>query len=256
MWLLIHCLLDQDLGQRVRSVLASYRNQDGTHDVIGIMADSFLKSFFLEALRVSVAAPTVRLATEATTLGPYKVDMGDTVFVPGRELQMDEAVWSPCEKTVNPSEFQAERFLDPRKGGGDFDDHEKPNNSQPEEEEEKEEERLQSNRNLKSGVSGKKHVIDPMLLPASTTSTEVRDRLQSMRPFGGGSHYCPGRYFAVQEAVVGMIVMLVSFEIEVDEEALKRIGKPQPQLANVGGMPPDREFMVRIRRRREEAGRK
>lgn len=246
MWLLIHCILDPDPGQRVRNVIASYRNQDGTHDVIGIMAHCFLKSFFLETLRFDVSSPTTRLAREATTVGPYKIDAGDVIIIPGRQLQMDETVWAPDEKTASPSVFQAERFLDPEMREG-IDGHGKAN-SQPEEEE------LHSDK-PKTGTKTNQ-VTDPMALPASTTSAEIQDRIQFMRPFGGGNHYCPGRYFAVQEVVVAMIAVLVSFEIEIDEQALKRIGKPQPNLANTGGMLPDREFMVRIRRRREEVGEK
>lgn len=234
-WLIIQCLLDQNLGQRVRNTLNAYRNEDGTYDVNGLAANGFLKSLYLETLRFHVGSLWFRIAAEDTTVGPYAISKGDTVCIPNREMQMDETAWaSSDEKTAAPSEFYPERFLEPEKRGGS--DEKSDDANMP-----------------RSKESGYKHITDPMALPASTTSEEIKSSLQHMLPFGGGMNYCPGRYFAVQEAVIVMIEMLLAFDMKVDEEALARTGRPQVISAGVGGLWPDREFTVKIKRKKDVA---
>lgn len=224
---MIHCVVDPERKQRVAATIKACQTPDGGFDMHRVVTHSYLKSLFLEALRYGVAAPLTRVVLETTQVGQYTFHKGNVVHIPGRELQMDDNTWAADGSSVEASEYWGERFLDlERDANGNV------------VEKESEEERVFS-----------KAAADAISLPVGTRSKEIRDRMTALRPFGGGSHLCPGRHFALYEIVAGMATLFTMFDIEVDEDALRVNGMPEPEQRGIGGLPPDRKFMVRIRRK-------
>ncbi|OJD22907.1 hypothetical protein ACJ73_05743 [Blastomyces percursus] len=239
-WMLIHCVLDPQLYGRVRRAIALSQKQDGTLD-IGILAtNKFIKSLFLEVLRLYVSSPSVRLVLETTVLGGYVFRKGGTIFIPGRELQTDPDVWSPDGAFPDPSEFWAERFIDKEQ-----DDDE--NTGAEIHASTKLEDLGGQNVIVETGLA--LSAADAMSIPGRARSKPLRERMCSMRPFGGGTSFCPGRNLAMYEVVVGMVAILSAFDIEVDKGSLASNGMPQPNTDLSGTMGPDRPFMVRMKRR-------
>jgi len=78
-------------------------------------------------------------------------------------------------------------------------------------------------------------------------------------PFGGGSTICPGRFFARQEVLLAVAMMVTRFEFElvgfVEKTGEQRYGKPEPDVKGAGGgaMQADGDCLVRMRRRREKS---
>jgi cytochrome P450 len=77
-------------------------------------------------------------------------------------------------------------------------------------------------------------------------------RKLSQRAFGGGQNLCPGRHFAANEILGGFATMLGMLEIEVLTEGWAEPGVKLDD-GKVGGLWPDKDVRVRIRRRREAA---
>ncbi|KLJ12719.1 hypothetical protein EMPG_12274 [Blastomyces silverae] len=232
-WMLIRCVLDPQLYGRVRRAIALSQKQDGTLDIGTLATNKLIKSLFHEVLRLYVSSPSVRLVLETTELGGYVFRKGGTIFVPGRELQTDPDVWSPDGTFPDASEFCAERFIDENTGA-------EINAST------KLEDLDGQNVIIKTGLTPS---ADAMSIPGRARSKPFRERMNSMRPFGGGTSFCPGRNLAMYEVVVGMVAILSAFDIEVDKEALASNGMPQPNTDLSGTMGPDRPFMVRMKRR-------
>jgi ATP-binding cassette subfamily D (ALD) long-chain fatty acid import protein len=86
--------------------------------------------------------------------------------------------------------------------------------------------------------------------PYVSKSKYIQHKMSALRPFGGGTTLCPGRHFAMNEILGGMVAMMLRLEVEVVEEELERRGVPVPDLKKTGGLFPDRPFIVRMRRRR------
>ncbi|EER43368.1 conserved hypothetical protein [Histoplasma capsulatum var. duboisii H88] len=238
-WMLIHCVLDTQLQCRVRRAIISSKRKDGTVDIESLAANKLVKSLFLEILRVYVSSPSVRLVLETTELGGYVFHKGGTIFIPGREMQNDPNVWSPNGSFPDASEFWAERFID-------------------EEQDDNRSIGKEIDGCIKLEAEGEQHVAikdgqtlsaNAMTIPGRKRSKSLRDRMYSMRPFGGGTSFCPGRNVAMYEIVVAVVAILSAFDIEVDKEALTSNGMPQPNFDLSGTMGPDRQFIVRMKRR-------
>lgn len=95
--------------------------------------------------------------------------------------------------------------------------------------------------------------IDGVNEQRKSTSTSARSPGKYF-PFGGGSSMCPGRFFAKQEILVAVGVMIVRFDIEMIGY-IERDGKnsergPEPDVKNAGSgaLLPDRDIMVRLRK--------
>ncbi|PGH32394.1 hypothetical protein GX50_04819 [[Emmonsia] crescens] len=238
-WMLIHCILDPQLQGRVRRAIKLSQRQDGTMDIESLVANKLIKSLFLEILRLYVSSPSVRFVIETTELGGYVFREGSTILVPGREMQIDPDIWSRDGTFPDASEFWAERFID--------EEQDADGNMGPE-----------INAHSKLQDESEQHVVikngltlsaDAMGMPGRTRSKLSREQMHSMRPFGGGTTYCPGRNLAMYEIVISLVAILSAFEIEVDKEALASNGMPQPNFDLSGTMGPDRPFIVRMKRR-------
>ncbi|KAG9235358.1 cytochrome P450 [Amylocarpus encephaloides] len=74
-------------------------------------------------------------------------------------------------------------------------------------------------------------------------------------PFGGGTSMCPGRFFAKQEILSGVAIMIAKFEIEFVENVhhdgtpSKRGPDADINNAGSGALLPDSDLKVRLRRR-------
>lgn len=72
---------------------------------------------------------------------------------------------------------------------------------------------------------------------------------KSYRPFGGASHYCPGRWIARRGVYVFIAIMLKRFDMELVEE--KRFPKMDDTLPSGGVQGPlkGEDLVVRVRAR-------
>ncbi|OJD17705.1 hypothetical protein AJ78_02230 [Emergomyces pasteurianus Ep9510] len=235
-WMLIHCVLDPQLNGQVRRAITSSQRPDGTVDIESVAANKLIKSIFFETLRLYVSSPSVRLVTETAELGGYVFHKGSTILIPGREMQMDPGVWSLDGSSPDVSKFWAERFIDEEQDA-DGNKGEDING------------RIKLQEGSERIKNGMTLSADAMAMPGKTWSKQSRERMYSMRPFGGGISFCPGRNLAMYEMVVSLVAILSAFEIEVDKEALSSNGMPQPNFDLSGTMGPDRQFIVRMRRR-------
>ncbi|PGG99271.1 hypothetical protein AJ79_08608 [Helicocarpus griseus UAMH5409] len=248
-WMVVQSILDSDLHRRIRSEVLPHRNSDGTFDMNGLVTNTLLKSMFLEALRFSVASPSLRVVMETTQVSNYTFHKGSRVLIPGRELQMEKRVWSPNNEVPDALEFWAERFLDMDKG--DNGDAERAAEAREANAQYADTDILKT-KTKTAGTADRrrpKTSTDAISLPSSTTSKTIRDRMLSLRPFGGGVTLCPGRHVAMYKEIATLAILLSHFEIEVDEKALGTTGRPQPRTCTVGAMAPDRKLIVRMRRR-------
>lgn len=66
-------------------------------------------------------------------------------------------------------------------------------------------------------------------------------------PYGGGQHWCPGRFFAKNEMMAAFALISSAYDIELQNPGLK----PEPDMAffPIGMLPPKGKIPVRIRRR-------
>jgi len=185
----------------------------------------------------------MRKVLETTDLGGYTLYKGNFVCISSLEFQLDPKVWSPGGSDVDATEFWPERFVDLEKN--EHVDEAQGANAQ------------QNPCNGKATASlpppsvGRgpfRSHVEALSIPG-LQSKELRERMKSLRPFGGGSALCPGRHLAMYEAIHSLAVVLLNFDIEVDQEALRLNGMPLPDHATTGGMLPDRKLMVRMRRR-------
>jgi cytochrome P450 len=71
--------------------------------------------------------------------------------------------------------------------------------------------------------------------------------IKSMKPFGGGATFCPGRHFAGNEALAFIATALRRFDIQLVEG--QKEAKPLTSSPAAAVYPPDREIFARIRLR-------
>jgi len=83
---------------------------------------------------------------------------------------------------------------------------------------------------------------------SSEEQTASKIKRQKLNIFGGGSNICPGRFAAKNEIIGGLAIIMTMLEIEVIE-GQEKIG-PELKKGKSGGMWPDKEVTVRMRRRR------
>ena len=222
-WACLQTFTNPDWLRRVRAEIASCTSAGPDNLSIPIRQISqqpLCKSLLLETLRWAVNSPGLRQVTTPSTLGPYHLRANSLLYINARSLQMDHDVWATPDQP-SPKTFWAERFLeaesekvshDEEAGAGSAHDHTAP--------------------------------TDGALDTRNVHSSSVR--MSSLRPFGGGRTICPGRHFATNEMVAGMVVLLDELHIDVDELALARTGMPEVQLGKPGGLFPDRPFKVRV----------
>ncbi|WEW58299.1 hypothetical protein PRK78_003767 [Emydomyces testavorans] len=225
-WMMVQCLVEPDVKSRVCSAIDSCQNSEDGFNLHRLVTHSYLKSFFLETLRCHVGAPSMRQVLKTTQIGEYTFHKGNVVHIVGRELHMNDKIWFSNGAPKDSSEFWAERFLD-----------------------------MDSDKN---GKPIEKHQVEPKFskaaadaisAPIGARSKPIRDRMASLRVFGGGDHLCPGRHLGLRDTIGAMATLFTMFDIEMDEEALQVIGMPDPDTHAFSGFLPDRKFMIRMKRK-------
>lgn len=157
----------------------------------------------------------------------WKFPKNDTVLISVWHEHRDKSVWNegPVKGVFHSVEdFWAERFLvfpnDPASGP------------------------------RKPGTGPKARKIPAV--GTDETSTEPKFTTDSVVgsyiPYGGGSNICPGRFFAKQEAVIGLSLLITMFDIElVGNVELK----PNLKYYPFGMLPPLGKLPARMRRRKQ-----
>ena len=229
-------LMKPALQAELQTEISNCQTGPTSFDLKRVTTQPKVKSLFYEALRWATASPSPREVREDYQLGDYLLRAGNMVVVHSRTLQMDKDTWSiPGRPESDPSNFWPERFLD---------GHSQSEALIAEENAEAEKnysEDIKKSPKLGKGTGdGKAH---------ASKSKYIQHKMSALRPFGGGTTLCPGRHFAMNEILEGMVTMMLRLEIEVVEEELERNGVPEPDLKKTGGLFPDRPFIVRMRRR-------
>lgn len=218
-------------------LIAEMRNaQTGpaTLDMPNLLVQPHLKSLLLETYRWATASPGVRVLQHDTELGGYTLKTGGMIYIHTRSLQTDEQIWTSSDKSIRASDFEATRFLDTNESSYEAD---------------RVAESAEAEKNyLNSGKTISKPKNTDIFSGAKDKDTQ--ERMQALRPFGGGQTLCPGRHFASNEILAGLTAMLLKLEFEVDQASLENNGFPKTDMRKQGGLFPDRKFMVRVRRRK------
>lgn len=189
-----------------------------------------LTSIYLEALRFCVATTTARSPTHANVkFGGYALKQNGTLLSISWFGQRDESFWNagPGDRHP-PTEFWAERFLE-YPGDGTSGPIRRPDVATAGKDAQETEKTVEDDKEAKvvtAGIGGHWY------------------------PYGGGAKMCPGRFFAKQEMMVAVAIMLNEFEIEPVDAVEARKAVPDMRVFLVGALPPDRKIAMRIRRRR------
>ncbi|KAI8623365.1 cytochrome P450 [Xylariaceae sp. FL1651] len=84
---------------------------------------------------------------------------------------------------------------------------------------------------------------------------EMASHRNNFFPFGGGPSMCPGRFFAKQEILMTLAILVERFDIEfvgwthLDGRQSDRAAQNDVSCAGAVAIPPDRDMKVRLRRR-------
>ncbi|KAH7322480.1 cytochrome P450 [Stachybotrys elegans] len=91
--------------------------------------------------------------------------------------------------------------------------------------------------------------------PSKPLEFTMKGRQNSFFPYGGGHVICPGRFFAKQEMILTIALLVTKFEIKMDGWAFFHNGSPSDRPARDDknyaasiGVPPDREMKIKWRR--------
>lgn len=204
-------------------------------DVSRLCSQPLLNSIYMEELRLRAAATVTRqIVTDDFHLGRWRFQKGANIFAMPWFGGRDETFWN-TGKIDDPhavSRFWAERFLeypdDPASGPvRKHDQREIYQSAVPE----------------KAGRL--KTVEDDKNAKLVSTGLESH-----FFPFGGGPKICPGRFFAKQEIMATVAVLLRAYEMElIDPAAAENVGEDMARFP-LGTLPPKGSIPFRIRRRR------
>ena len=92
-------------------------------------------------------------------------------------------------------------------------------------------------------------------LPSKEDKSSSTAKPGTYFPFGGGSSICPGRFFAKQEVLAAVAILIWKFEVEflefVTMEGEKSERGPEQDGWNVGSgaVVPDRDLRVRLKKK-------
>ncbi|SPO02204.1 related to cytochrome p450 7a1 [Cephalotrichum gorgonifer] len=203
-----------------------------------------LTSVYMEELRLRAAATVTRqVVTDDFSVGPWWFRRGANIFALPWFGGRDAGFWNTGrEGDERPvARFWAERFLeypeDP--ASGPVRDRERPEVSGA----------------AAGATDGGEKVRPGPGRREKTSEDDARARVVTTGiqghyyPYGGGVKICPGRFFAKQEIMVSVAVLLRACEIElVDPEGAEGIGEDMGRFP-LGTLPPDGKIPFRIRRR-------
>ncbi|TKA77372.1 hypothetical protein B0A49_01511 [Cryomyces minteri] len=229
-WMLLDILLRPSVLSKVRSEIAPALIHPGTSSTLSfdmpqLLANPLLQSIYSEELRMRVGVIIQRVPLVSDfRIGQWLFPKGKMIVASHWHAARDKRIWNEStDEDPHPvDDFWAERFLvypdDPESGPA------KP----------------RSTASIPKGES----TGDQRPRPIFTTDPVIG----SFIPYGGGMKICPGRFFAKQEMLGTVALMLTVYDIE-----LKLDGKavePDMNYFPFGGVPPKGKIPARIRRRR------
>ena len=190
-----------------------------------------LQSIYSEELRLRAAVMVQRTAmVDNFTLsdGEWKLPKGNMILGSSWHEMRDREIWNDCAGEYSVDEFWSDRFLlypndltsGPRRPKAGSVSSSKSKSSKP---------------YLESRDRG-----------APRFSTEPVQG--SFIPYGGGSKICPGRFYAKQEALGSLAMILKAFEFELKNTA--DLPKPNMEFFGFGVVQPVGKFPARVRRRK------
>ena len=231
MWALLHILLSSNVSARaLHEIKSSIIPGAGKFDIAALCSKPLLNSIYLEALRYSVAVAVARNpVSSSVSLGNWTITPDATVLSISWFGAHDASFWNAGHGGRHPvNNFWPERFLefpdDPASGPI----------------------KKKSTANLvaRSQAEQERSAEDDKLATVVTAGTQGH-----LYPYGGGVKMCPGRFFAKQEMLASIAVLLYEFEIEIIDFKAAARARPDAKYFPIGAMPPDRKVPIRIRRR-------
>ena len=89
---------------------------------------------------------------------------------------------------------------------------------------------------------------------ADLPKAEKKAQNQAFIPFGGGKNLCPGRHFAFTEIVAVVAMMVLGFDMTMDDGSAMIVPEGQFQRLGVASVSPKADPSVLIKRREEFEG--
>jgi len=239
----VEFIRDPLLLHRVRSEISAARldRPDGQRpgfNISKLCEGPLLQSVYAETLRLRIAIILMRSPEKHDfKLGKWLFKTGDLIFLCSQTAARNRDLWNDgTDKDPHPlDEFWAERFLvypnDPASGP------------------------VKKNSADGRAISSPDNNILENEKPPETAAVEKRDPKFSMEglaggwvPFGGDVRMCPGRFFAKNEMMASLAMIVTSYDIEL---RTPEGWKPEPDMSYflVGALPPKGAIPVRIRRR-------
>lgn len=201
-------------------------------DVDRLMSSPLLQSIYAETLRLHVSINVTRQLTSNITLGEFSLEKGSVIQAATEICHLEEAVWGVPGHPA--SEFWAERHIK----------HVQEDDGQW---------KRQFAMTKKPGEFFPFGKLKSIMLKARDVFVEANRCGMS----GGGLGMCPGRFFAKQEVILTIAMLVSMFDIEFEGWTNPADGSPSDRQAQndarysgTAAVPPDRDMKVRLRRLR------
>ena len=233
LWALLNIASSPNLTTRVLAECDPCFDQEGNPDVAALCSRPLLTSIYMEALRFCAATSVGRKPLKSGfRLGGWDLEPDATLisiaWFGGRDAKFWNAGGSgrPGAEDSHPVDsFWAERFLeypdDPTSGPI-----------------------------RKSGTMAKTPRGRALTADDDKGARLITTGIQGhWFPYGGGTNQCPGRFFAKQEMLAAVAILIRAVEIELVDPEEARTAAPDMKYFPVGALPPDRPIPVRMRRR-------
>ncbi|KAH7342494.1 cytochrome P450 [Rhexocercosporidium sp. MPI-PUGE-AT-0058] len=228
-WSMIDTLVRPELLSQAREEISSLTDSSAKGikglNMPKLLASPLLQSIYSEELRLRNGVIIQRVpVVDNFKIGNWKFPKGDMIITSSWHEQRDRSVWN--EGPVNGEfhsveDFWAERFIvypnDPNSGPA------------------------------KPGRDAKSKTKTPVKDADNRPKFTIDSVTGSYIPYGGGQKICPGRFYAKQEAIGAMAILLTMFDIELEKKDFPR---PNMEYFPFGVVPPLGEFPARMRRRK------
>ena len=191
--------------------------------------DPLLQSIYAETLRLRVAVFLMRSPDHNDLdLKGWRLPKNSPILVSSYHAQMNEEAWGPnAGQQHHPlEEFWAQRFL-------------KSPTYLP---------NMSSRKGRSSEASRDSGMVSHESTDTPHLQFSLEERTGHWLPYGGGQRTCPGRFFAKQEMLSGLAIIITMFDIEVLDKN-RKLPKSDMGGFGFGTLSPDRDMPVRIRKR-------
>lgn len=239
-WFILELIRDRTLLSRVRNEVDDAM-LPGTPDNLSLpkfdlaklCSGQLLQSSYAETLRLYMAVGLMRIPSHKDyILGKWRFPQDQLIIMSSRTAHHNQEIWNTgTQERPHPlNTFWADRFLiypnDPTSG---------PLKKTPD---------ANGTATTSADQNGEhnnqwEEQNKPRFSMEGLAGTWV--------PYGGGQHWCPGRFFAKNEMMAAFALISSAYDIELQDPGLK----PEPDMAffAIGMLPPKGKIPVRIRRR-------